>query len=297
MADQKENTPGVVSMTYFTFYHEQHSRALCNEFWRDPHAMVAARGKGANLYRQHHFDPDKVDVWPRIDGVSHEMPTEWMPDGIDELVMEDPSLITPAAAAMFMADEQNFLRRGLIYASPKGQYLWRRYDNSPLTSDGKMAGQRIYVFLRRRDGISQSDFAEFIQNHLITAIIGSDDIREARSYIFAPYDETAWPSPGLAHDHPTEQQYHGAILLSGDSELAIARMFQSKAFQSTLARQAEIFESVCSVGVESSYNMVDEVKPTLTGLRGYTCARIISQIGAVNHTEDPLLSDVVTVSG
>lgn len=65
MTEQKENTPGVVSMTYFTFYHGRHSRALCNEFWRDPHAMVAARGPGGNLYRQHHFDPDQVDVWPR----------------------------------------------------------------------------------------------------------------------------------------------------------------------------------------------------------------------------------------
>jgi hypothetical protein len=99
----------------------------------------------------------------------------------------------------------------------------------------------------------------------------------------------------LAHDHPVEQQYHGAILLGGDSGLAIAQMFQSSEFQSTLARQAEIFESICSVGVESSYKMVEAGKPTLTGLRGYTCARITSQIGAVNHTEDPVLSDVVRV--
>ena len=209
--------------------------------------------------------------------------------------MDDPTLMTPEDAGMIMGDEQNFLRRGLIYASPKGQYLWHRDDNSPLASDGKMAGQRIFVFLRRRDGVSQSDFAEFIQNQFISAIIENDDIREAKSYIFAPFDEKAWPSPGVAHDHPADRQYHGAILLSGDSELAIARMFQSKAFQSTLARQGEIFESVCSIGVEASNKMIEAGKPTLTGLRGYTCARIIAQIGAVNHTQDPVLSDVVTV--
>jgi len=218
MKDQKENTPGVVSMAYFTFYHGQHSRDLCNEFWRDPHAMVAARGRGANLYRQHHFDPRRVDVWPRIDGVSHDMPKDWMPDGIDELVMDDPTLMTPEEAGMFMGDEHDFLRRGLIYQSPKGQYFWHRSDNSPLRSDGEMPGQRIYVFLRRRDGVSQSDFAEFVQNQLIAAIIERDDIRGVKSYIFAPYDEKAWPSPGLAHDHPAELQYHGAILLSGDSD-------------------------------------------------------------------------------
>ena len=36
-------------------------------------------------------------------------------------------------------------------------------------------------------------------------------------------------------------------------------------------------------------------KATLVGLHGYTCARIISQIGAVNHTEDPVQSAIVTV--
>jgi|GEM_PF-1016886 len=297
MKDERVSTPGQISMTYFTFYHGQHSRELCRDFWRDPHAMVAARGRGGHLYRQHHFDPDRVDVWPRIDGLSHDMPKDWMPDGCDELVMDDPTLMTPEEAGMFMGDEHNFLRRGLIYASPKGQYFWHRTDNSPLTIDGKMSGQRIYVFLRRRDGVSQSDFTDFVQNQLIAAIIERDDILEAKSYLFAPYDEKAWPSLGLAHNHPAELQYHGSIQLGGESGLAIAKMFQSEAFQSTLARQGEIFEAVFSVGVESSYKMVEKGKPTLAGLRGYTCARIISQIGAVNHTEDPVLSNVVTIPG
>ncbi len=187
------------------------------------------------------------------------------------------------------------MRRGLLYAAPKGQFVWHRTDDLPLTSDGKMAGQRTCVFLRRRNGVSQSDFVDFVQTQLVAAILERDDVREVKSYIFAPFDEKAWPSPGLAHDHPLELQYHGAIMLCGDSGLAIAKMFQSQAFKSTLARQGQIFEAVFSVGVESSYKMVEEGKPTLAGLRGYTCARIISQIGAVNHTEDPVLSDVVTV--
>jgi hypothetical protein len=90
-------------------------------------------------------------------------------------------------------------------------------------------------------------------------------------------------------------QYQRAISLGGESEFATDRMFQSEAFQSTLARQGEIFEAVFSVGVEASYGMIEDGKPTLAGLRGYSSARIISRIGAVNHTEGPVLNSVVTV--
>ena len=43
------------------------------------------------------------------------------------------------------------------------------------------------------------------------------------------------------------------------------RMFQSQTFQSTPARQAEIFEAVFSVGLEASYAMIENGKPPLAG--------------------------------
>ena len=56
---------------------------------------------------------------------------------------------------------------------------------------------------RCRAGVSQPEFFAFVQNQLIASIIESDDIREAKSCVFAPMTRRPCSS-GLAYDHPKD---------------------------------------------------------------------------------------------
>ena len=219
-----------------------------------------------------------------------------MPDGIVEATFLDPSTLAPTPVMQsVLKDEQNFLGRGLAYFTRSNGSRWHRDELAPASADLQRPETRVIALLRRRDSVSQDDFASFVENDLIAAIKTSDDIVEAKTAIFAPYDESMWPSVGVSHDHPADQQYHGAITLAGTNRIAVERMFRSDAFQATIEGQSKMFECLHSVETKNTVFMVEEGKLQLPALRGFAIARILSRIGATSQAEDPVLGQVLMV--
>jgi len=160
-----------------------------------------------------------------------------------EATFLDPSALAPTPVMdSILHDEQYFLERGLAYLTQPNGSLWHREELAPAMADLQRPETRLIALLRCREGVTQDEFAEFVQKNLVTAITQRDGIVETKTVIFAPYDKSVWPSVGLSHEHPTEQQYHGAIMLAGCNRIAVEQMFRSDAFQTTLERQGMMFE-------------------------------------------------------
>jgi hypothetical protein len=185
------------------------------------------------------------------------------------------------------------------YPTTAGQtsffYLIFGKERLPPTVDLQRPESRVIALIRRRDGVTQEDFASFVEKDLVAAITGSDDIVEAKTLMFSPYNPEMWPSVGLSHEHPAKQQYHGAVMLAGVNRIAVAQMFNSDAFQATLKSQAEMFECLHSTEVKNTVFMVEEGELQLPALRGFAIAQILSRIGATSQAEEPVLSQVLSV--
>ena len=194
-----------------------------------------------------------------------------------------------------LTDEQNFMKRGLAYFTRGNGSRWHRDILAPATADLQRPETRVIALLRRRDGVSQQDLAGFVEKDLVAAITASDDIVEVKTAIFNPYDESVWPAVGVSHDHPTKQQYRGAVVLAGVNRIAVKQMFGSEAFQATLDRQGKMFECLHSIEAKNTVFMVDEGKLLLPALRGFAIAKILSRIGATSQAEEPVLSQVLSV--
>lgn len=284
---------GQVSFFYLIFGRKELSRELALQYWTNPHATLVARVEGTHQYRTHLLDVEHVGGWPLLDGVQTDFPDGWRPDGIVEATVLDPASLAPSPRLdSILHDEQNFLGRGLPYFS--ADVRWHRSELAPVGADLQRPETRMLVLLRRRNDVSQEDFAAFIQKDLIDAITQSSDIVEAKSLMFGPYDAAAWPAVGLSHEHPADQQYHAGLVLAGVNRIAVMEMFRSKAFQATLAQQSKMFECVHSIEAENTVSMVEEGQLQTAALRGFDIARIFSRIGATSQTVEPVLSRVLT---
>ena len=245
---------------------------------------------------EHKLDIERIRCWPEPEGVQTCFPDGWRPDGIVEATFLDPSALAPnAVMGSVLKDEQNFLKRGLAYFTRENGSHWHRDTLAPATADLQRPETRVIALLRRKDGVSQEGFAGFVEKDLVAAITASDDIIEAKTAMFAPYDESLWPSVDVLHDHPAKQQYHGAVILAGVNRIAVEQMFRSGAFQATLDGQGRMFECLHSIEVKNTVFMVEGGKLQLPALRGFTIAQILSRIGATSQAEEPVLSQVLSV--
>ncbi len=289
-------TTGQISLYYLISGRNELPRELALDYWTTPHANLVARTGGTHQYRTHMLDIERIGCWPQPENVQTRFPEGWRPDGIVEATFLDPSALAPTPVMdSVLKDEQNFLRRGLAYMTQPNGSLWHRDELPSATADLERPETRVIALLRRRDDVTPDDFAEFVEQDLVAAITGSDDIVEAKTAMFAPYDESVWPSVGVSHDHPAKQQYHGAVVLAGVNRIAVEQMFRSDAFRASLEGQGKMFECLHSIEVKNTVFMVEEGELQLPALRGFAIARILSRIGATSQAEEPVLSQVLTV--
>ncbi len=69
------------------------------------------------------------------------------------------------------------------------------------------------IYLRRRQGVKTGAFRRFLTDELVPALIETGALRELRIQVFMPWIQRLWDTPSVAHDNPTDQQFHASVIL------------------------------------------------------------------------------------
>ena len=189
------------------FMRQDLPRREAMDYWRGPHAQFVARAGGRWEYRQHHFGESVEGWWPAPAGVETTPPADRRVDGIPEVTFLSAADAAQGQAVepLIHADEANVFRRTLLYLTAEGATIWWRSTEEPL--------ERTVVLLRRADACAPDDFAAFMER-LGERLALQPSLQEVRTLPLFPWE---WDTPGVAHDNPDDQQFHGALIVGARS--------------------------------------------------------------------------------
>lgn len=178
--------------------------------WKGPHSKIITASPGQDEYRQLHLAEDSPGLWPVTPGIETAIPIDRKVDGVAEVTFQ--SVIAPlggrAQTKKAYADEIHNFRRTLLYAGPP--YSTRWYNVADPTAH---TGARLFLLLRRRNGISTRAFRRYLNAELIPALAQSAPLTELRTQVFMKWSKALWNTPNVAHDNPADQQFHASIVL------------------------------------------------------------------------------------
>ena len=237
------------------FMRQDRDRSEGMAHWRGAHAQLVARAPGRREYRQHHFAPDGGGWWPAPTSVETEPPSDRRVDGIPEVTFTSvlSALRGRVHKRLIQADEANAFRRTLMYlTSPGGSRWWRNTAS---------VEKRAVVLLRRSPQTSAKEFAAFLDS-LGERLAAQTELLEVRTLAFAPWKRATWDTPGVDHENPTDQQFHGALVLGGASLDAI-RGAVGTAVKGLEQSQAQHLVAAHAYDVELTLIYRDEDRPTL----------------------------------
>ncbi|MFE6923021.1 EthD domain-containing protein [Nocardia sp. NPDC057663] len=221
------------------------TREAATTYWAEAHAEKVKKLPNIVEYNQRHFSPTDHSFWPSENGVGTIVPQEWKFDGLAELRFGKTALIPNTAlhAREVYLDEQNVFGRVVGYpAFPNGRHWW---------TDGHddTVGHRVTLMLRRRVGVRSKQFREFVSGGVVPALL-SAGARDLRAYSFLPWIPVSHTSPGVAHNNPPHQRYHGAVIFGTDDRAAVDELLGSPSVKALVAEQHTVFTAVHAYGVE-----------------------------------------------
>lgn len=178
--------------------------------WKGPHSLIITASPGQDEYRQLHLAEKSPGLWPATRGVETEIPADRKVDGVAEVTFQ--SVVAPLGGRtqtkQAYADEIHNFRRTLLYAGPP--YSTRWYDVAASSAD---AGARLFILVRRRDGVSTRRFRRYLNTELVPALASGGVLTELRTQVFMKWNRALWNSPNVAHDNPHEHRFHASIIL------------------------------------------------------------------------------------
>lgn len=180
------------------------------ERWKGPHSTIITASPGHDEYRQLHLADDSPGLWPATPGVETAIPADRKVDGVAEVTFQN--VLAPlggrAQTKKAFADEVHNFRRTLLYAGPPSSTRW--YD---VGEPAARSGARLFILLRRRDGIATRTFRRFLDRVLVPTIASQDGLTELRTQVFMPWNKSLWNTPDVAHDNPVGQRFHASLVL------------------------------------------------------------------------------------
>jgi hypothetical protein len=195
------------------------------DYWKGPHSGIISATPGLEEYRQIHLAEANPGLWPATRGVETDIPVERKIDGVAEVTFQSAlsPLLGRKQTRLAYNDEINVFRRTLLYAGPPNSSRW--YE---VAGDDEKVGARALIYLRRRQGVSGSDFRKFITRELAPALASTGALRELRTQSFMPWNEKLWDTANVAHDNPTDQHFHASLILGFADASARAAFFAGK---------------------------------------------------------------------
>jgi hypothetical protein len=180
------------------------------DYWKGPHSKIISATPGLEEYRQIHLAESNPGLWPAISGVETAIPSERRIDGVAEVAFA--SALSPLRGRkqtrLAYKDEVNVFRRTLLYAGAPRSARW--YD---VARPEEKVGARSLIYLRKREGTRTRAFRTFLTRELVPALAQAGALRELRTQVFMPWNRQLWNTPNVAHDNPTEQQFHASLIL------------------------------------------------------------------------------------
>ena len=92
------------------------------DHWKGPHSGIISASPGLEEYRQLHLAEINPGLWPAIDGIETQIPSDRKVDGVAEVTFQ--SALSPlkgrAQTKLAFKDEINVFRRTLLYAGAPG---------------------------------------------------------------------------------------------------------------------------------------------------------------------------------
>jgi hypothetical protein len=209
------------------------------DHWKGPHSKIISATPGMEEYRQIHLAANNPGLWPAISGVETVIPAERRIDGVAEVTFA--SVLSPLRGRkqtkLAYKDEVNVFRRTLLYAGLPYSARW--YD---VAGPGEKVGARSLIYLRRREGVKTGDFRTFLKDGLVPTLLKTGARREVRTLVFLPWNERLWDTPNVAHDNPTDQQFHASLIL-GFADTNVLRAFFGSGEIATLSGKLPEFVS------------------------------------------------------
>jgi hypothetical protein len=195
-------------------------RQVGMDYWKGPHSKIISATPGFEEYRQIHLAENNPGLWPAISGVETVIPSDRRIDGVAEVTFA--SALSPVRGRkqtkLAYEDEVNVFRRTLLYAGPPRSARW--YD---VARPEEKAAARSLIYLRKREGTRTRAFRKFLTGELVPALAGTGALRELRTQVFMPWNRRLWNTPNVAHDNPTEQQFHASLILGFTDATLCAR--------------------------------------------------------------------------
>ena len=178
--------------------------------WKGPHSLIITASPGQDEYRQLHLAEASPGLWPVTPGVETDIPADRRVDGVAEVTFQ--SVVAPLGGrkqtAQAYADEIHNFRRTLLYAGPPYSTRWYHVGDSTAQT-----GARLFILLRRRDGVSTRTFRRYLRTRLVPSLAQTGILTELRTQVFMKWNRALWNSPNVAHDNPGSRQFHASVIL------------------------------------------------------------------------------------
>jgi hypothetical protein len=227
------------------------------DHWKGPHSKIISATPGMEEYRQIHLAEHNPGLWPAVRGVETVIPAERRIDGVAEVTFT--SVLSPLRGRkqtrLAYKDEVNVFRRTLLYAGPPYSARW--YDTA---GPGEKAGARSLIYLRRREGVKTGAFRRFLTEGLVPAFVTTGALRELRTQVFLPWIKRLWDTPNVAHDNPTDQQFHASLILGFTDTDALRAFFSSGEVATLSGRLPEFVSAVHAYEVTETLTYVKDGK-------------------------------------
>jgi hypothetical protein len=224
------------------------------DYWKGPHSKIISVTPGFEEYRQIHLAENNPGLWPATSGVETVIPADRRIDGVAEVTFT--SALSPLRGRkqtrLAYRDEVNVFRRTLLYAGPPYSARW--YDMAG------PVGARSLIYLRRREGVKTGAFRTFLSHELVPALVKTGALRELRTQVFMPWFKRLWDTPNVAHDNPTDQRFHAALILGFTDPNALRAFFDGGEIATLSGKLPEFVSAVHAYEVTEALTYVKHGK-------------------------------------
>ena len=272
-----ENKAKVVA-TFFCWQKKEISKDLFHRYWRDIHAVWAARTPGFYQYRQLHLDRVDPNLLSDLEGIITDLPKEDQPNGMAHIAYSSSFIanLLRKPFALKQADEDNaiFVSKNTYQQSilPLSRTIIDKINNPD--TNGTLQQPRYVLAFIKNTGIKEEDFRNFLNNKLCEAWKKRNEVQRLRLELMNPHKNEPNSPKGVNQTWDENKQYQAWIELELTEETLLLSMFTN------LPDLNHYISAVHAYPIREIYTIVFAGKPTLVGLRGYQAVQTIEEAKA-----------------
>lgn len=274
----KTENKAKVFATFFCWQKKDMSKELFSKYWRDVHAIWAARSPGFYQYRQLHLNKIDPSLLANLKGIETDLPKEDQPDGMAHIAYSSKFIanLLRKPFALKQADEDNaiFVSRNSYQRSilPQSRTIIDKINNPD--TNGYLKQPRYVLAFKKNTSVSVEDFRKYLNESLCGAWSKRGEVQRLRLDLMEPHVNEPDTPKGVGLTWDENKQYQAWIELELTEGSPLSSMFENDAdFKKHIS-------AVHAYPIREIYTIVFGGKPTLVGLRGYEAVQTIEAANA-----------------